>query len=64
MNVLDSLDVLVEEDNSVPSYYESVLYFFLKQGVDFNTFCSLPLPYIFIVIKSRAHESRLEQEQK
>lgn len=61
---LDSLSAVVSKDYSKePDDYEAILYLFLDMGIDFNTFCELPIPYILSMLKVKRYMSKLQKEQ-
>ena len=55
---LDSLQSLVEENK--PTNLEAIYFLFFEQGIGFNEFKKLPLPYIMSMLKVNSY--KIEQE--
>lgn len=45
-----------------PSNFETVMYMFWDKGIDYKQFCSLPLPYIFGILKTAEYVQQEEEK--
>lgn len=58
------LDDFVDESISTkPTNLETVYYIFWEQGIDYNAFKKLPIPYILSIIKTRSWVKKEEEKE-
>jgi len=51
-----------ESTEFTPSDIQDVYYLFFKKGIDFNTFVTLPIPYIIEIIGTNYYYKKLEND--
>lgn len=58
----DDFADFIEDTGEKPSNIESVLYLFWDKGIDYNTFCELPIPYILSILKAHTYIKKEEEK--
>ena len=59
-----NFDDLVAKDESLPTDFEQLLFYFFEQGIGFKEFCSYPIPYIVSIQRVAVYRQKQREDNK